>query len=292
MGRMRTSDSTRWRRGVVPTGLALLALTGCAGSDALRRIGEESRMTQLQVAELTRATVELRKDVSDLRVEIQAARQEFQAALRDQDGRQAEAVESVRKRVVAAEARLETVAGAVRGVEMTVGGIADQVARLEAVPANAAGGRRDGKSQKAATRTALATLAAEELYNRGLESFKGGELGQAILDFEDFVGKHPSHPLAGTAQFWIGEAYYTARDYQHATVEYKKAVDMAPKGEKAPEALFKLGLAHRFLKRNDRAREVWAQLLRDFPQSEAAQKARLAAREVPRGARAGPPADR
>jgi TolA-binding protein len=64
-------------------------------------------------------------------------------------------------------------------------------------------------------------------------------------------------------------------------------VDLAPKGDRAPEALFKMGLAYRSLRRPERAREVWSQLLRDFPQSEAAQKARLAMREVARPTRGG-----
>ena len=103
---------------------------------------------------------------------------------------------------------------------------------------------------------------------------------------KDFVARYPTHPQVGTAQFWIGEAYYNARDYQHATAEYKKAVELAPKGEKAPEALYKLGVANRALRRPDRAREAWAQLIRDYPQSEFAQKARLAQREVSRAPRA------
>ena len=125
-------------------------------------------------------------------------------------------------------------------------------------------------------------MAADELFARGTESFKNGELAQAILDFEDFVARNPSHPLAGTAQFLIGEAYYNARDYQHATVEYRKALAMAPKGEKSAEALYKLGLAFRALKRQDRARDAWTQLITDFPQTEAAQRARVALREAPR----------
>jgi TolA-binding protein len=67
---------------------------------------------------------------------------------------------------------------------------------------------------------------------------------------------------------------------------------MAPKGEKSAEALYKLGLAFRALKRQDRARDAWTQLIADFPQTEAAQRARLALREVPRAVKPGTTADR
>jgi len=266
---------------------ACAALTGCA-SGTVKQLTAESRASQERLVELARATEELRAELGALRAQLEVMRRELDAAGQARERAQREALDELAKRTAANEKRVDALAGAVRGVEMTVGGMADQVSRLEVVTSNAGGSRRDSRGSRAAARAAAATLAAEELFARATESFKNGELAQAILDFEDFVARNPSHPLAGTAQFWIGEAYYNARDYSHATTEYRKAVEMTPKGEKTPEALFKLGLAHRALRRGDRAREVWSQLLRDFPQSDAAQKARLAMREVSRAAKPGP----
>jgi len=263
-----------------------LALAGCA-SGTVKQLSADSRASQERLAELTKATEDLRTELAALRTQVETMRRELEASAQAREQAQREALDEVAKRAAATDKRVDALTGAVRGVEMTVGGMADQVTRLEAVASNP-GARRDGRANRAATRAAAATLAAEELFARANESFKNGELAQAILDFEDFVGRYPSHPLAGTAQFSIGEAYYNARDYQHATAEYKKAVEMTPRGEKTPEALFKLGLAHRALRRPDRAREVWSQLLRDFPQSDAAQKARLAMREVSRAGKPGP----
>jgi tol-pal system protein YbgF len=267
------------------TGAALGGLAGCAGSGTVKKLGEESRLTQVQISENTRVTDELRAELAAVRKDVQALRQELQAALQEREKTQRESAEELGRRTAAAEKRIEALAGAVRGVEMTVGGMADQVAKLEAVNTSAA--RREARPAKPPARAAAATLAAEDLFTRANESFKNGELAQAILDFEDFVARYPSHPLAPAAQFSIGEAYYNARDFQHAATEYRKAVDLAPKGDRAPEALFKMGLAYRSLRRPERAREVWSQLLRDFPQSEAAQKARLAMREVARPTRGG-----
>jgi tol-pal system protein YbgF len=268
-------------------GAAGFVVTGCATSGTVRDLSTESRLTQSQVTDLTRAQEEVRGELAALRKELQALRQEVDGTLRERERVQREGLEELAGRMAATEKRMESLAGAVRGVEMSVGGMADQVARLEAVSTGAAASRRDGRPARGATRPAVATLAADDLFARAMESFKNGELAQAILDFEDFVARYPSHAQAGVAQFWIGEAYHNARDYQHATVEYRKAVEMAAKGEKTPEALFKLGLAYRMLKRPDRARDAWAQLLRDFPQSEAAQKARLAMREVGRAVKPG-----
>ncbi len=260
--------------------LALVAVgaAGCAGSGAVRRLEQDSRAHDARLAELGQAAEELRREVAGLRTRLEAVRREVAEARQADEAREREAVDGVAKRVSAADKRIEALAGAVRGVEMSVGGLSDQVARLEAVTTAAPpAGRRDGRSRPAA-RGAAPALAAEELFARGMESYKNGELAQAILDFEDFVTRNASHPLAGTAQFLIGEAYYSAHDYQHATVEYRKVLDVAPRGDRVPDALYKLGLAYRQLKRHDRARETWTQLVHDFPQSEAAGKARAALR--------------
>ncbi len=277
---------------LAPIFLAMV-VAGCASSGSLRRLEEESRLNQIRVAEVQQATDELRKELAAVRGQLETVRRDLEQAVRDADVRQREGLEAVGKRVAGSEKRLEALAGAVRGVEMSVGGLSDQVAKLEAVSTTTGAGapRREARV-KPATRAAAPSLAADELFARAVESFKNGELAQAILDFEDFLARNPSHALAGTAQFLIGEAYYNARDYQHATVEYRKAVDMAPKGDKAPEALYKLGLAFRALKRQDRARDAWTQLVNDFPQTEAAQRARLALREVSRAAKPGAAADK
>jgi tol-pal system protein YbgF len=267
--------------------LALASAAGCAGSGSVKRLEQDTRSQDARLAEMGQATEDLKKQLVSLREQLEGVRKELAEARQADEAREREAMEAVGKRTAAAEKRLEALSGAVRGVEMSVGGLSDQVARLEAVSASNAStnaARRDAKP-KPPPRAAAAPVAAEELFARGMDSFKAGELAQAILDFEDFVTRNGSHPLAPTAQFLIGEAYYSARDYQHATVEYRKVVDMAPRGDRVPEALLKLGLSYRALKRNDRAREAWSQLVQDFPQSEPAGKARAALRETPRAAK-------
>jgi tol-pal system protein YbgF len=119
---------------------------------------------------------------------------------------------------------------------------------------------------------------AQALFDRAMESWNKGEQGQAVLEFDELVQTFPSDPLAASAQFRIGEAYYLARDFERATVEYKKAVDLAPKGKDVPQALLRLGLAYRAQKKESDARQVWNQLVRDFPESDASEEARRALR--------------
>jgi len=89
-----------------------------------------------------------------------------------------------------------------------------------------------------------------------------------VLDFIDFIAKHPRHALAGNAQYWIGEAYWAQRDYRQALVEFDKVSEYGP--GKAPDALVKIGLCHVRLRDVTRAHQAWQRVIREYPKSEAA----------------------
>jgi tol-pal system protein YbgF len=125
---------------------------------------------------------------------------------------------------------------------------------------------------------AAGSATARALFDRAMENWNRGEQGQAVLEFEELIQAFPSDPLAAAAQFRIGEAYYTARDFERAALEYRKAVELAPKGKDTPRALLRLGLAYRAQKREVDARQAWSQLIRDFPESDATEEARRALR--------------
>jgi tol-pal system protein YbgF len=96
-----------------------------------------------------------------------------------------------------------------------------------------------------------------------------------VLDFLDFMAKYPGHPLVANAQYWIGEAYYVQRDYRQAMAEFHKVARIAPASAKAADAYLKIGLCQRNLRDEPQARQTWQRVVHDFPQSEAAEKARV-----------------
>jgi tol-pal system protein YbgF len=117
-------------------------------------------------------------------------------------------------------------------------------------------------------------VSPEAAYNAALATFRLGEHGQAVLDFLDFIARHPRHPLVANAHYWIGEAYYVQRDYRQALVEFQKVLDVTPGSHKVPDALLKIGLSHRGLRQDKQARTAWQRVVREFPKSEPAIKAR------------------
>jgi len=115
---------------------------------------------------------------------------------------------------------------------------------------------------------------ADRIFAAALAKLRGGDDGQAALEFTEFVVQYPTHPQAAAAQNHIGEAYYRQRDYRQAMTEFQKTVDGYTQAAQVSEALLKIGLCQRALGDTARAKASWEQVVKQFPKSDAARQAR------------------
>ncbi|MGE0518028.1 MAG: tol-pal system protein YbgF [Candidatus Binatia bacterium] len=113
-----------------------------------------------------------------------------------------------------------------------------------------------------------------EAYRRALELFRDGQTPQAIQAFRDFLRANPKSPLAGNAQYWIGEGYFAQGDYNRAVIELNEVLVKYPQSDRIPAVL--LALASAFQKQGDNldAKLVLQKLISEHPKSEEAQLAR------------------
>ena len=117
--------------------------------------------------------------------------------------------------------------------------------------------------------------APERIYAAAMASFQAEEHSEAVLEWSELTTRFPAHPLAANAQYWIGEAYYRQKDFRQALLEFRKVIDSYPKSPQIPEALLKIGLCYRAVTDGAHAREVWGQLTKEYPGTNAAAQARL-----------------
>jgi tol-pal system protein YbgF len=92
-----------------------------------------------------------------------------------------------------------------------------------------------------------------------------------------FMAAHGKHPLAGNAQYWLGESHYVRGDYSNAALAFAKGYKEFPKSAKGPDNLLKLGLSLANLKKTSSACKTFARVAKDFPGASAAIKSRAAA---------------
>ena len=110
-------------------------------------------------------------------------------------------------------------------------------------------------------------------YDAGMAALRGGNYDKAISTFGEVVTNYPSGDLAGNAQFWIGESYYTKGDLENAVTAYRKVLTVWPDSRKAPDAMVKLGFSLSDLKRTSEARTTLEEVVRKYPGTNAAQLA-------------------
>ncbi len=118
-------------------------------------------------------------------------------------------------------------------------------------------------------------------YNGAFEKLKGGSYGDAILAFQNLMERYPSSTLLDNAQYWIGEAYYVTRDYQHAAAAFRAIGERWPASRKAPDALLKLGFTQFEQQHLTEARATLKQVVERFPGSDAMRLAQERLQKLP-----------
>jgi tol-pal system protein YbgF len=105
------------------------------------------------------------------------------------------------------------------------------------------------------------------LYDQAYGMLIARDFQGATDGFSQFLQRYGSDPLAGSAQYWLGQASFELGDYRKAADMFLKGFKNYPRSEKAPESLLKLGIALKRLNENDAACESFAEFGRRFPQA-------------------------
>lgn len=159
-----------------------------------------------------------------------------------------------------------------------------KVIKLEGEETKAAAKKEHAKKEDAESRSSVKKTESlpspEALYNEAQNLFMGGRLSESADKFTAFITHYPKHTLADNAQYWIGEVYYSQKEYQKAIVEFKKVVDNYPNENKAPDALLKIGFSFIELNNKEKALEALKMVMEKYPASEAAAKAKARMQEL------------
>ncbi len=140
-----------------------------------------------------------------------------------------------------------------------------------------AGGQAAAAPAAAGAAGAAATLpagTAQEQYNYAFGLLRQANYPAAEQALRSFIQRYPKDPLAGNAQYWLGETYYVRGDYNNAAAVFAEGYEKYPKGGKAADNLLKLGMALGQLGRKADACRAFARLDRDFPTAPATVKDR------------------
>ena len=221
-----------------------LGASGCASNDVLlkKQMEMESRLEQVLQGRATDNARIARLD-------------EGMKSLQDQVQSLSNELGQVKKSAQETAASNETLARRISTLSSQAGRAKIEVVNQEASPVE-----KDGGQQAA--------------YMRAFGLFSANEFSAAIAGFEEYLKAFPDGEYAGNAQYWIGECYYTQKNYREALAAFERVVTVYQQSAKVPDAMLKIGYSLISFNEPTKARAALQTLIDKYPKSQAAVKAR------------------
>lgn len=239
---------------------------------------------------------QMRQDVNALSLAVHRTRGDTEIVLGQLERQSKDQAAEVQKQLAALKSRTETLGEDLTRLAARVDELSQRVERLSR-QLRATAPPETARPATPAPPRGTVDVQPSDLYQAAYIDFSKGNYPLAIQGFREFQRRFPTSDLAGNAQYWIGEAYFSlARSYavqgqpdkaqgalEQAVQEFRKVIVNYPRGEKVPTALYKEALALLELKQPSLAEARLKYLLEHFPQSEEAPLARdrLAALKKP-----------
>lgn len=201
------------------------------------RLAEEGRKASEENAQVRRSLLDLQNQIEALRTEL--------ANQRGVNERLAREVSELQRRQ--------------KDVDQ---GMEERLRKLEPVKVSVDG------------RDFMADPSEKREFDEALAVFRKGEFSAAQVAFVEFIRRFPRGGYAPSALFWLGNAQYATRDYKEAIVNFKEVIALATDHLRAPEAALSMANCQIELKDVKSARKTLTDLIKAYPQSEAADTAK------------------
>jgi tol-pal system protein YbgF len=114
----------------------------------------------------------------------------------------------------------------------------------------------------------------KRLFDEALGRLRSADFAGAAAGLNGLLQRYPASGYYESVQYWLGNAHYGLRDYKESIGAFKQLLDRAPEHARAPEALLSIANCFTELKDAESSRKALELLIKQYPQTEAAQAAR------------------
>ncbi len=219
---------------------------------------------------------EARKAILELRQRVEAVRVESDKKVADEARRATEDNAQLRRSLVDLQNQIEALRSdlaALRGQNEQLGRNVADLQRLQKDAAQTVEERlRKFEPVKVSVdgRDFLADPAEKRDFESALAIFRKGDFAASQSVLVDFLKRYPQSGYGPSALFWLGNAQYATRDYKEAVTNFRSLLSLSPDHVRAPEAVLSIANCQIELKDTKAARKTLEDLLKAYPQSEAA----------------------
>src|SRR6185436_6547963 len=131
-----------------------------------------------------------------------------------------------------------------------------------------------GAGSPGPTTAGVPPISGDVLYQNAYRDKLGGKNDLALQEFNDYLKYYAEAPLAPAAQFWIGDVYFNQGDFDKALKAFDMVLEKYPANTKTPDALYMKGRTLVKMDRRNAGANEFRELIRRYPGSELATKAR------------------
>lgn len=113
-----------------------------------------------------------------------------------------------------------------------------------------------------------ANLSPSEVFEMAHSDYRNGNFELAVDGFKMYREQFPESPLVDDSLYWIGECFFSQKNYEKAIEQFNELILNYPRGDKIPAAYLKKGLCLVELGKKDEALSVFKLLVSKFPLEE------------------------
>lgn len=106
---------------------------------------------------------------------------------------------------------------------------------------------------------------AKQMYEQAYGYLLQQDYAAAETSFSGLLARFPNDPLAGNAQYWLGETYFYRGQFKPAAAAFLKGYQTYSRSPKAPDSLLKLAMSLDRLGQKDAACASFLELNSRFP---------------------------
>ena len=116
--------------------------------------------------------------------------------------------------------------------------------------------------------------AEKAAFDQALATFRNGDFVGSAAQLKAFLGQYPASPYDADAQYWLANAQYAQKQYKDAIITFQGLIQSSPNNPRLPEAMLGLANCQIEVRQIAAARKTLNDLVKTYPQSEAAQAGR------------------
>lgn len=219
---------------------------------------------------------EARKAIIELRQKVDANRQAAEAATNDSRENDA----ATRRSLLDLANQIELLRGEIARLRGQNEQLARDVSELQRAQKDVQTGIDERLRQVEPIKVELdgqaftAQPAEKRDFDAAMDALRKSQFDASTTAFTAFLRRYPSSGYTASALYWQGNAQYASRAYKDAVATHQRMVTEFPQHPRTPEAMLALANSQVELKDTKSARRTLEDVVKKYPQSEAAVAAR------------------